>query len=155
MTLAATEADLRRVLEGVAFTRSYGFRLRAIADGPCTLEVPFQAAFERPGGIVSGQVFMAAADVAMWLAIMTRLGPADESVTAGVTSAFLGAARREPFRCTARIVKLGRRLVYGVAESVGGDGRLLAHHTLTYARAAKDGVHAWQAGEKGPDARRR
>jgi len=72
-----------------------------------------------------------------------------------VTSAFLGAARREPFRCTARIVKLGRRLVYGVAESVGGDGRLLAHHTLTYARAAKDGVHAWQAGEKGPDARRR
>ena len=155
MTLASTEADLRRVLEGVAFTRSYGFRLRAIADGPCTLEVPFQAAFERPGGIVSGQVFMAAADVAMWLAIMTRLGPADESVTAGVTSAFLGAARREPFRCTARIVKLGRRLVYGVAESVGGDGRLLAHHTLTYARAAKDGVHAWQAGEKGPDARRR
>jgi len=136
MTLAVTEAELRRLLEEVAFTRSYGFRLQAIGDGQCTLEVPFRATFERPGGIVSGQVFMAAADVAMWLAIMTRLGPRDASVTAGMTSAFLGAARREPFRCTARIVKLGRRLVFGVAESVGGGGRLLAHHSLTYARAA-------------------
>ena len=87
---------------------------------------------------MSGQVFMAAADVAMWLAIMTRLGSRDGSVTAGMTSAFLGAARREPFRCTARVVKLGRRLVYGVAESVSGGGRLLAHHSLTYARASRD-----------------
>ena len=66
--------------------------------------------------------------------VMTRLGAADGSVTAGMTSAFLGAARREPFRCTARIVKLGSRLVYGVAESVAEGGRLLAHHSLTYAR---------------------
>ena len=136
MALAVTEAELRRLLEDVAFTRAYGFRLHAIGDGQCTLEIPFRADFERPGGIVSGQVFMAAADVAMWLAIMTRLGPRDGSVTAGMTSAFLGAARREPFRCTARIVKLGRRLVYGVAESVTDGGRLLAHHSLTYARVA-------------------
>jgi acyl-coenzyme A thioesterase PaaI-like protein len=135
MALAATEAELRDILEKVAFTRSYGFRLHAIDEGQCTLDVPFQAAFERPGGIVSGQVLMAAADVAMWLAIMTRLGAHDGSVTAGMTSAFLGAARRESFRCTARIVKLGGRLVFGVAESVGAGGRLLAHHSLTYARA--------------------
>src|SRR4030095_7136301 len=124
MALAATEAELRGILEDVAFTRSYGFRLHAIDEGQCTLEVPFQAVFERPGGIVSGQVFMAAADVAMWLAIMTRLGARDGSVTAGMTSAFLGAARRESFRCTARIVKLGARLVFGAAESVGGGGRV-------------------------------
>ena len=52
-----------------------------------------------------------------------------------MTSAFLGAARRESFRCTARVVKLGRRLIYGTAESVSEGGRLLAHHSLTYARA--------------------
>jgi len=135
MALAASQSELRRLLEEVAFTRALGLRLHALAEGECTLDVPFQEAFERPGGIVSGQVFMAAADVAMWLAIMTRLGARDGSVTAGMTSAFLGAARREPFRCTARVVKLGRRLVYGVAESVGVGGRLLAHHSLTYARA--------------------
>jgi len=135
MPPAVTEAELRHLLEEVAFTRSYGFRLQAIGDGVCTLDVPFQAAFERPGGIVSGQVFMAAADVAMWLAIMTRLGAGDGSVTAGMTTAFLGAARRESFRCTARVVKLGRRLIYGTAESLTDGGRLLAHHSLTYARS--------------------
>jgi len=132
--LAATEAELRLVLDQVPFTRAYGFLLHAIAPGQCTLDVPFQPVFERPGGIVGGQVFMAAADVAMWLAIKTRLGSADESVTATMTSAFLDAARHEPFRCTARVVKLGRRLVYGVAESVSSEGRLLTHHSLTYAR---------------------
>jgi acyl-coenzyme A thioesterase PaaI-like protein len=132
--LAATEAELQRGLDQVAFTRAYGFRVRAIAPGQCTLDVPFQPLFERPGGIVGGQVFMAAADVAMWLAIMTRLGADDGSVTSTMTSAFLDAARHEPFRCTARVVKLGRRLVYGVAESVSGEGRLLTHHSLTYAR---------------------
>ncbi|PYM72345.1 MAG: PaaI family thioesterase [Candidatus Rokuibacteriota bacterium] len=134
MDLAATEAELRHLLAEVPFTRAYGFRLHAIAPGQCTLDVPFQPLFERPGGIVGGQVFMAAADVAMWLAIMTRLGSSDGSVTAAMTSAFLDAARHESFRCTARVVKLGRRLVYGVAESVSGSGRLLTHHSLTYAR---------------------
>jgi len=134
MDLAATEAELRHLLAEVPFTRAYGFRLHAIAPGQCTLDVPFQPLFERPGGIVGGQVFMAAADVAMWLAIMTRLGSSDGSVTAAMTSAFLDAARHESFRCTARVVKLGRRLVYGVAESVSGNGRLLTHHSLTYAR---------------------
>ena len=136
MALASTEAELQGILDDVAFTRSYGFRLHAIDEGRCTLAIPFQAAFERPGGIVSGQVLMAAADVAMWLAIMTRLGPRDGSVTAGLTTAFLGAARQESFRCTAHIMKLGHRLIYGTAESVTEGGRLLAHHALTYARAS-------------------
>src|SRR5436190_541759 len=111
MTLAATEAELRRILEEVAFTRSYGFKLEAIDDGQCTLVVPFQAAFERPGGLVSGQVFMAAADVAMWLAIMTRLGSRDGSVTAGMTSAFLGAARGEPVREVPQLTVLEHQVV--------------------------------------------
>src|SRR5437879_12953546 len=110
MALAATEAELRGLLEEVAFTRAYGFRLQAIDEGQCTLEVPFQAAFERTGGIVSGQVFMAAADVAMWLAIMTRLRPRAGWVAAGMTSAFLRAGRREPLRCAARRGELGGQL---------------------------------------------
>jgi uncharacterized protein (TIGR00369 family) len=134
MTLAVTESELRALLSTVCFTRAHGFRLRAIADGQCTIDVPFQEAFERPGGIVSGQIFMAAADVAMWLAIMTRLGRDDLSVTAEMSTAFLSAARREDFQCRATILKLGRRLIYGIAECTDVRGRLLAHHRVTYAR---------------------
>lgn len=101
MTLAVTERELAQLLSEVPFTRSYGFRLQSIGDGECSLSVPFQPAFERPGGIVSGQVFMAAADVAMWLAIMTRLGTTDGAVTAEMTTNFLKGAKQESFVCRA------------------------------------------------------
>ena len=132
MTLAVTEAELRRLLEEVAFTRSYGFRLQAIGDGRCTLEVPFRAAFERPGGIVSGQVFMAAADVAMWLAIKTVRGIDDPSVTTHMQTHFLQSARQEAFTCTAVVRKLGRRTAFGTAECMSAGGDLRAYHTRTY-----------------------
>jgi len=135
MSVACSEAELEQLLASVAFTRNFGFTLHEISDGQCAIDVPFQPAFERPGGIVSGQVFMAAADVAMWLAIKTRLGLADSSVTAEMKTNFLGSARREGFRCTAKVLKLGRRLIYGVAECVDSKGQLLAHHTLSYIRA--------------------
>jgi acyl-coenzyme A thioesterase PaaI-like protein len=135
VALAVTRTELEALLARVPFTRAYGFRLGALGDGRCVLDVPFRKAFERPGGIVSGQVYMAAADVAMWLALMTRLGIDDQSVTADMTTAFLGAARRETFRCRATVLKLGARLVYGLAECRALDGRLLTHHGVTYIRA--------------------
>ena len=135
MALAATESELRQILTDVAFTRNFGFRLHSIGDGECALSVPFQPAFERPGGIVSGQVFMAAADVAMWLAIMTKLGTSEAAVTAEMKTNFLNGAREEDFLCRARILKLGKRLIFGTAECVNGEGKLLTHHTITYIRA--------------------
>ena len=135
MRLAATEGELRRVLHAAEFSRHYGFRLEAIGEGRSVIRAPFSRALERPGGMVSGPVFMAAADAAMWLAVMTRLGPRDRSVTSTLTTTFLRAAREEDVVCEARVLKLGRRLIYGVAECAGGDGQLFSHHVITYARA--------------------
>jgi uncharacterized protein (TIGR00369 family) len=135
MKLASSDEELTRLLKEVAFARKFGFALGETKDGECSIEVPFQDWFERPGGIVSGLVFMSAADVAMWLAIKTRLGAADASVTAEMKTNFLGSAKRSGFRCTAKVLKFGRRLIYGVAECVGSDGKLLTHHTITYIRA--------------------
>jgi uncharacterized protein (TIGR00369 family) len=134
MPLATTESELQQILADVAFTRNYGFRLHCIGDGECAISVPFQPAFERPGGIVSGQVFMAAADVAVWLAIMTKLGTEEPAVTVEMKTSFLNGARQEDFLCRAKILKLGKRLIYGTAECVNGEGKLLTHHTITYIR---------------------
>jgi uncharacterized protein (TIGR00369 family) len=134
MDLACSQRELEQLLAEVAFTRSFGFTLNSIGDGQCSIAVPFQKAFERPGGIVSGQVFMAVADGAMWLAIKTKLGLADSSVTAELKTNFLGAARKQGFCCTAKILKLGRRLIYGTVECVDASGRLLTHSTVTYVR---------------------
>jgi uncharacterized protein (TIGR00369 family) len=137
MDLACSHDELQQLLDDVAFTRNLGFRLDGIEEGQCTIHVPFQEAFERPGGIVSGQVFMAAADVAMWLAIKTKLGLADSSVTVEQKTNFLGSARKGGFSCTAKVLKFGRRLIYGMAECVDGGNRLLTHSTITYIRGEK------------------
>jgi acyl-coenzyme A thioesterase PaaI-like protein len=132
--LAVSKAELQRLLSEQSFLRHYNFRVRSIAAGECVITVPFRRSFERPGGIVSGLVFMAAADVAMWFAIKTLLGLDDGCVTAEMKTSFLAAAKEQDFRCRAEILKLGKRLVYGVAECASADRKLLTHHTLTYIR---------------------
>jgi len=134
LPLAATESELRQLLKQVGSADHYGFQFHSSTDGECTLLVPFRKDFERPGAVVAGPVFMAAADVAMWLAIITKLGAADGSVTAEMKTNFLNGAREEDILCHAKILKLGRRLVYGVAECTNREGKLLTHHTITCIR---------------------
>jgi uncharacterized protein (TIGR00369 family) len=131
--LQVDPAELNRLLDAHEFTRRMGMRVVALGEGTCELEIPYRPEHDRPGGIVSGQVYMHAADVAFWLAIKTRLGLGDGSVTSSMTTAFLGSASGEALRCRAEVLKLGRRLVYGCADCSAG-GRPLTHHTLTYAR---------------------
>jgi len=128
-----TIEQLQRLLsDDTAFTKAYAFVVAAIAPGSCTLEVPHLPHFERPGGIVSGQVYMTAADVAMWLAIKTLRGLDDPSVTSQMQTHFLRSVSREGFTCKAVVRSLGRRTAFGAAECLSLEGQLLAHHTLTY-----------------------
>jgi uncharacterized protein (TIGR00369 family) len=135
MSLAVTAKELQTLLSHEnAFTRPFGFRVESVDDGVCTLDVPFRREWERPGGTVSGIVFMTAADVAMWLAIKTKGGLADTSVTSHMQTSFLRSAKGHGFLCRATVLKVGRRTTYGVAECLTAKGVLLAHHTLTYVR---------------------
>lgn len=135
MGLAIGEADVRRLLSEHAFLAAFGFELRALDEGLCTLDVPWSARWERPGGVLCGPVFMAAADAAMWFAVLTRAGTESMWVTTDLKTAFLRAAREETVRCTARVLKQSESSAYGIAECVGQDGGLLTHHTVSYLRA--------------------
>ncbi len=114
--LAVTEEELKQVLSESPFARIYNSRLQSFVSGKCTLTIPFQKELERPGGIVAGSIFMTAADMAMWLAIMTLLGKSHLTVTTELKTAFLSSAKQEDVKCTANILKLGKSLIYGVAE---------------------------------------
>jgi uncharacterized protein (TIGR00369 family) len=130
----ATQRQLQALLARARFLAGYGMRLVAVNDESCTLALPFRRAFERPGGTLNGPVFMAAADCAMWLAIKRHIGIEHDAVTSELNTAFLNAARRETVYCTARVLKLGKRVIFGTAECHDRRGRLFTHHTATYAR---------------------
>ncbi len=138
MSLAVTPDEIRRILAESEFLQGFGFALEALEDGACALRFPFQQRFERPGGVVTGIVTLAAADLAIWFAVMTRLGKdADRSVTIDLATSFVRGARNEDIVTTARVLSFGESVIYGVANSAGDDGRLIAHHTGNYVRPPK------------------
>ena len=130
--LACTLEELTQVLATATFIKPYGLRVERCAPGECTVVVPYASSLERPGGMISGMVIMGAADVAMWLAIMSRRGTTERWVTTEMTTAFLHGARDTDIHCTARILKLGRRTSYGTAECRDVGGHLLTHHVISY-----------------------
>lgn len=131
----ASKKELQALLDRSRFIRHYGFRVVRASEAACVIELPHRPLLERPGGIINGPALMAAADCAMWLAIKTRLGMDKDALTSELNTAFLSPAKDGHVFCTAKILKLGRRSIYGTAECHGKGGRLFSHHTITYVRA--------------------
>src|SRR5208282_912843 len=134
MPPATSVKSLQQLLNATPFNRFYRFRVASAARGRCLIRTPYRPEFARPDGIIAGIIFIAAADVAMWLAIATRIGTHERAVTVEMKTNFLRSARKEGFLCRARVMKLGRQLVYGTAESYTPGRGVLSHHTLTYIR---------------------
>jgi acyl-coenzyme A thioesterase PaaI-like protein len=132
MTVQATREELARILADSAFLKPFGFVLESCAPRECVVRAPYAVSSERPGGIVNGIVLMGAADVAMWLAVMTERGTVEQWVTTDMKTAFLRSARETDIYCSARLLKLGKRTAYGTAECRNAGGDLLTHHVLTY-----------------------
>jgi uncharacterized protein (TIGR00369 family) len=130
--MGATKTQLQKMLDRSKFIRHYGFRVvRANAEA-CVIELPHRPLLERPGGIINGPALMAAADCAMWLAIKVRIGIDKDALTSELNTAFLSAAKGGHVYCTARILKFGRRSIYGTAECHSKAGQIYSHHTVTY-----------------------
>ena len=130
--MKVTKQQLQKLLNKSKFIRHYGFRVVKSNGETCTIELPHKPLLERPGGIINGPALMAAADCAMWLAVKTRIGMDKDALTSELNTAFLSAAKGEHVYCTARILKFGRRSIYGTAECHSKDGRIFSHHTVTY-----------------------
>jgi uncharacterized protein (TIGR00369 family) len=88
----------------------------------------------RPGSIVSGPVLVALADVAVYVAIFTRVGIVPLAVTNELKINFLRPAIGHDVLARARLHKLGRRIAYAsvdLTEEQDPD-RLVAQATASY-----------------------
>lgn len=104
-------------------------------DGSVVVAHPVGEAELRPGGTVSGPVMMALADVALYVAILARIGIVPLAVTTNLSINFLRkprADRRVVARC--RLLKLGKTLAVGEVYIYSeGEDEPVAHATGTYA----------------------
>jgi uncharacterized protein (TIGR00369 family) len=103
------------------------------ADG-MILRLRVQPRHLRPGATVSGPAMFLVADVAVYLAILSRIGLQALTVTTNASLDFLHRpAAGQDLLATARVLKIGQRLAVGDVLVTSGD-RLVARGAMTYAR---------------------
>ena len=130
MTAAELQAFLARDFGQVAADFAVE---RADAAGLC-LRLKVEERHLRPGGTVSGPTMFGLADVAMYLAILSRIGPVALAVTTNCSMDFMRkpeAGRDLLAEC--RILKLGRVLAVGdVLIRSDGVDQPVARCSMTY-----------------------
>ena len=104
------------------------------ADGQtCLLRQRYGEKMLRPGGTVSGPTLMALADFAMYVVLLSAIGPIGLAVTTNLNINFLRKPRLGALIAECHLLKLGQRLAVGqVTICADGDDEPVAHATSTY-----------------------
>ena len=110
-------------------------RLDEARLGEVVLTLPVAPKHVHGGGVLCGQSMMAAADTAMILAICTHLGEFKPMTTVQLQTSFLRPIPGDAgtARVVARVLRMGRKLVFGEIQISDARGELAAHATTTYA----------------------
>ncbi len=110
------------------------------ADGEtCLLRQRYSDEMLRPGGTISGPTLMALADFAMYVVLLSAIGPIGLAVTTNLSINFL---RKGPpgkdVLAAGRLLKLGKRLAVGEVNLLSGSSPdPIAHVTSTYSIPSK------------------
>ena len=106
------------------------------ADGDCCLlRQRYSDRMLRPGGMVSGPTLMALADFAMYVVLLSAIGPLGlVAVTINLNINFLRrGSPGQDVLAAARLLKLGKRLAVGEVNLLSGASPdPIAHVTSTY-----------------------
>ena len=132
-------ATLQKTLDEIAaeYVRRLKLRVEAIDAGTdsVTLSLPVTPELVHAGGVLCGQAFMSAADTAMLVAMIAKIGGFKPLTTVQLQASFLRPVPKETPSVTvkARVIRFGKTLSYGDVEFLSPDGKVVAHATTTYA----------------------
>ena len=117
------------------WVRELDLRVLEARAGEVILVLPVTRKHVHEGGVLCGQTMMAAADTAMVLAVMTKLGGFKPMTTVQLQTSFLRpiAGSSGAARVVARVLRMGKNLVFGEVQVINADDELAAHATTTYA----------------------
>jgi uncharacterized protein (TIGR00369 family) len=128
-----TLARARSIVADTPFASTLGYQVVEVGPGAAVATYEARSEHLRPGDVVAGPILMGLADLTFWIAVQASVGEERMALTLEEKSVFLRPARG-PLRCEARVIKAGRRVVYGEATVLAEDGAPVTHHTLTYLR---------------------
>ena len=121
------------------FPQGEGFgAVEEAGDGWVLMRLTVEDSHLRPGGTVSGPTMMGMADVAIWSALQTKIGPSPMTVKGNLNINFLSKPKPVDMLARARVLRVGRRNGVGECYIYSGDeDSMVAHVTATYSIPAK------------------
>ena len=110
----------------------FGAHIDSVTDERVCTRLKVADRHLRPGETVSGPALMGLADFAMYVLLLSRIGPVALAVTTSFNINFLRKPKGD-IVAEARMLKLGRTLAVGeVSLFADGSPELIAHATVTY-----------------------
>ena len=118
----------------VPFCAEMNITCDAIDDGVAIGRFTYDARWTRPVDFIAGPVQMALADASFYWALFTKIGIVPLAVTNELKYNFLRPAVGGDMLCRAEVVKVGRRVAFGVCEIYMEQEpeRLVGHATTSY-----------------------
>jgi len=132
-----TDEQRRRVeaaREAVPFLKLLGVEVESVGPGTATLLLPVREEIKRNDGIVHGGAIASVIDSAFAFAIIPLLDENERTTTVDLTIHYLRPLSAGVAKTTARIVRLGRRVITVSAELFDENGKLAATALSTYLR---------------------
>src|SRR5215468_5446658 len=132
MTVEELERFFLAEFPQVLYAKS-GLAIEAVWEGGCRVRQAFRQRSVRPGNTISGPTMMALADFAMYVAVLSTIGPVPLAVTINLNINFLRKPSNSDLIAEARLLKVGKRLATGeITIRVADNEDPVAHATSTY-----------------------
>jgi acyl-CoA thioesterase len=119
------------------FFEMTGTRVDRMDGGVGELVAAVMPGFCNGEGWVQGGLYTALADEAIVLAIYQTLGDGETIATITESTSFLRGINSGSLRAVGRVVKRGRRVIFGEGQVFDGEGHLCAVTTASYAVSAR------------------
>ncbi len=116
------------------FFVSMGIEIASFGSGRALLRMPVRPDMMNGEQFLQGGLYTALADEAIVLAIYSDLSAGEKLATISESTSFLSGVREGVVLAEGRVIKKGRRVVFGEADlTVEEDGRLLSRTSAAYA----------------------
>ena len=134
--LSAEELSrLRDAFALVPYARLLGIEVVRLERGAAVFALETRTVLTRMEGIVHGGAIASLMDTASAFAVLSLLGPGEQTVTVDLTLHFLRPVSGGRVEARARVLRAGRRVVTVSIEASDEAGKLVATALTTYLRS--------------------
>jgi uncharacterized protein (TIGR00369 family) len=125
--------DLRMRMRASGFHRLIGVQLDDAHPGEVDVSLQIEPRHLNLQGLLHGGLIATLADIAMGLAVRTKLEPGTRHVTVALDMQYLSAARNGRVSAKGRVVRAGQQIAQADADVLDAQGKLLARARSTVA----------------------